>query len=165
MSNFSSLISDILATVVGGVLLTLFFFLLREKLFKNLEIDGSWTFTVHTVKTTYNPYKDMKLTFLALLWREGNKVYGTAEKDYEDSEKYKGHFIGKGRSVIKLQGFIQKNYFSTDKLTIHMIENSSTRESSTIHKLEIEDISKMTGRFVSTISNQEGNVIWERRSS
>jgi len=165
VSDFDSFLSDILATVLGGALLTLIFFLLREKVFNHSDIDGSWTFTQHTLKTAYHPYEEMKLTYLVLLWREGDNVYGTAEKDYEDSNQHQGYFVGKSRSNITLQGYIQKNIFSPNRITIHMIENGTTRESSTVHKLRIESTNKMSGRFASTIANQEGNVVWERKSS
>jgi len=111
VSDFDSFLSDILATVLGGALLTLIFFLLREKVFNHSDIDGSWTFTQHTLKTAYHPYEEMKLTYLVLLWREGDNVYGTAEKDYEDSNQHQGYFVGKSRSNITLQGYIQKNIF------------------------------------------------------
>ena len=42
--KFESFISDILAAVIGGGLLTFLFFILREKVYKNLELDGSWTY-------------------------------------------------------------------------------------------------------------------------
>lgn len=77
----------------------------------------------------------MKLTYLVLLWREGDNVYGTAEKDYENSSKYVGSFVGKNRANITLRGFIQKNIFSSSTITIHMTEIGITRESSTVHKL------------------------------
>ena len=163
--QFISFLSGILTTFIGGVWLTLFFFFVREKLLPLPNIDGSWTFCQKTTKTDYNPYNDMALTFVALLWREGNSIKGTAEKVYEKSSEKDGPFIGSQRSTLHLQGYLQKNIFSPDYMTIHMAESGPSRASSTVQILKVENNNKMSGRFASTIAYSEGSVFWEKKSS
>ena len=78
--DFSSFISNVISTVIGGILLALIFFFLREKMFAFAELDGSWVFDQTTESSEYNPYVGMTVRFLVLLGRDGNRIYGSAEK-------------------------------------------------------------------------------------
>ena len=88
--NFNGFIPSIIATVVGGVTLALLFFWAREKLFPLPNIAGRWYLEMRTVNTSYEPYTGMVLRYVAMLWREGNRIQGTAEKIYENSSAYSG---------------------------------------------------------------------------
>lgn len=164
--NFESFLPSFSATVIGGGLLTLIFFLLREKVYKSIDLDGSWTYEQETTVSDYNPYKYMTVRYLALVARVDHKIYGTAEKDSE-KERYKEWkgYNGKHRTQIKITGHIEKHYFSKDRICIHITEYGEKRESSTLHILQEEKHNELSGRFVSTIANQQGNVKWTRRSS
>ena len=35
---------------------------------------------MHTERTNYNPYQNMELRYVAILWREGPNIRGTIEK-------------------------------------------------------------------------------------
>lgn len=164
--NFDSFLSDLLATLVGSILLATLFFLLREKVFGYKELDGSWVYEQKTITSAFNPYMGMTVTFLVLLARDGNRIYGSAEK-ISDKTSYgkKREYVGKDRSRAEIQGHIEKRYFSRDRISIHIVENSVSRTSSTFHILECINDKNMEGRFSSTISNQTGEVVWTRRSS
>lgn len=130
------------------------------------NIDGSWTLTQKITKTDYKPYQDMELTYLVLLWRQGNSVLGSAEKIRDVSSKESREYIGKDRSIATIDGYIQKNIFSPDRIVLHMKEENEARQSSTAHILEFKSNDKgIKGHFVSTIANQEGSSNWIRRSS
>jgi hypothetical protein len=164
--NFNSFWSDVIATVVGGMILTFLFFLLREKLFGYKDLDGSWVYDQTTHTSEYNPYKGMKVRFLVLMARDGSRVYGSAEKIYEiTSDGTEREYIGKNRIRAELSGHIEKRYFSRDRISIHIVENGERRESSTFHILECKNKNLLEGRFSSTIANQIGVVTWSRRSS
>lgn len=162
--SFTTFVPDILATIMGGLLLALIFFLLQETIYSLPNIDGSWTLTLKTAKTVYLPYKDMELMYLVLLWRQGNSVFGSAEKISEVSSQGYREYIGNDRSIATIDGHIQKNIFSPDRIVLHMKEENKARRSSTVHILEFKG-KDIKGRFVSTIANQEGSSSWMRRSS
>jgi len=164
MSN-CTMFTEILTSIISGLLLTLIFFFFKEKIFPLPNIDGSWVFKTKTLKSEYNPFKDMELTYLVLMWREGGSIYASAEKIAEDSTSFKGSFIGANRTQANIKGSIQKNIFSKDMLILHIDESGQKRQSSTIHKLKIVNNNKMEGHFLSTISNQEGTVVWDKKSS
>lgn len=109
--KFESFVSDILATVIGGGLLALIFFILRERVYKTIDLDGSWTYDQKTEISAYNPYKDMTVRFLILLSRDGNTIYGSAEKIYDKTADGKERtYQGKYRTIAKINGHIEKRY-------------------------------------------------------
>jgi len=116
-----SLLSGIGATVIGGLILAVFFFVLREYIFKIQDINGLWIFETCTNETTYNPYKNLKLTYLVLLWQEGNLIRGTGEKVQENVNGEIRTYTGKYRSAIDLSGYLTKNYLRKDTVVIHYI--------------------------------------------
>lgn len=160
--NFSSFWPDVAATVLGGLLLTLLFFLAKEKLFPLPSITGCWYFQMTTEKTAYNPYAGMILKYVAMLWREGYRVEGTVEKIYENSSTGERPFVGKNRTRGTVRGYIEKNYLGRDKLFLHIIEEGHGRESTNFYELTVFSNATMSGRFFSMVADQAGTVKWQR---
>jgi len=122
-------LNSLLSTIIGGGFLTFLFFWLREKVFPLPDITGRWYFEMLTENSAYNPYKGMVLRYVAMLWREGGRIEGTVEKFYEDSSTGKRPFVGKDRTRGRVEGYIQKNYFTRDRIVLHVVEDGHGRES------------------------------------
>ena len=71
---------------------------------------------------------------------------------------------GEDRVPITLSGYIEKNFFSDNKVFISISEQGSLRTSATFHELSIESDDLLTGTFYSTIANTKGRVAWKRIS-
>jgi hypothetical protein len=153
-----------LATVAGGVVLTFLLFLFKEKLLPMPDISGKWYFTTYTNKTAYKPFKNMELEYVAFLYRDGNKIYGTTEKIYEVSSTGEREYIEENRVRGKIEGSIQKNYLGKDIINIHSIEDEFSRVSTNFYKLKLYKKEIMKGEYNSMIADQEGEVIWQRKS-
>lgn len=160
--NFDTFVSDVVATLVGGIVLALLFFWSREKLFPLSTITGRWHFEIRTTKTAYRPYENMILRYVAVLWREGHRVEGTVEKVYEDSSTGKREYVGSDRTRGVVQGYIEKNYFGRDRVYLHVIEQGHGRESTNFYELSFENHECMTGTFSSMVANQSGEIRWQR---
>ncbi|MGA4321887.1 hypothetical protein [Ectopseudomonas hydrolytica] len=160
--DFGSFWADIIATLVGGIVLTFLFFLAREKLFPVPDISGRWYLEMVTVNTSYNPYKDMILRYVVIIWKEGNRLNGTAEKIYENSSTGERDFNGKNRTRSVIEGSIEKNYLGKDRIYLHSVENGHGRESTNFYDLLVQSESKMIGAFNSMVANQDGKVILQR---
>lgn len=160
----STVLANFAATVTGGALLAFIFFFLKEKWFPFPDISGMWFFEMITKETGYEGYEDMKLRYVAIIWREGARIYGTVEKIYEDSSTGRRSYVGQHRSRGTVSGHIQKNYFSTDQLFIHVVETGELRESTNFHSLIYSSRNAMTGTFASMVANQKGEVQWQRDS-
>lgn len=164
--DFSSFTSNVISTVIGGILLALIFFFLREKMFAFAELDGSWVFDQTTESSEYNPYVGMTVRFLVLLGRDGNRIYGSAEKVLDRvANGEEREYVGKNRTKAKVTGHIEKRYFSNDRVCVHISENGEIRDSTTFHILECIKNGQLKGRFSSTISNQIGFVKWIKKTS
>lgn len=153
---------SLLATLVGGFILAFLFFLIRERVFPPPKIAGRWFFETTTLHTAYNPYKDMRLRYMAMLWNEGNYIKGTVEKIYENSSTGERCYEEKNRRRGFIDGCIVKNYFSKDRVDLHLVVNDHGRESTYFFDIVIKSNSKMTGSFTSMVANQNGNVTWQR---
>lgn len=160
--SFDTFFADILATLIGGIVLAVLFFLVREKIVPLPKITGRWYFEVHTVKTSYKPYERMILRYVAILWREGSRIEGSVEKIYEKSTIGEREFVGKNRTRGKVEGYVEKNYFGKDKLFLHIVENGHGRESSHFYELITMSQSEMSGTFSSMVANQSGTTKWQR---
>lgn len=160
--SFESFWADILATVIGGVILAVMFFWFREKVAPLPKITGRWYFEMHTVKTSYNPYNGMTLRYVAMLWCQGSLVGGTVEKIYENSSAGERDFDGTNRTRGQVEGYVEKNYFGEDKLFLHVIENGHGREYTNFYELIVYSDVLMDGTFSSMAANQSGRVKWQR---
>ncbi len=151
-----------LATVAGGGFLALLYFWLREKFFPLPRVTGRWYFEIRTVNTTHNPYKGMVLRYIAMLWIEGNCIKGTVEKIYENSSTGERSYVGTNRTRGIVDGFVKKNYFSKDRVVLHIVEDGHGRESTNFYDLIVVSNDKMTGNFSSMVANQDGDAMWQR---
>lgn len=154
---------DILATILGGIILSFLFFIFSDFIFTTPNLNGKWRVELHIAKTEYSKFRDLKLYYDVILFQKGDEIYGTGEKIMEieggeDTLKY----IGKYRNRIEVQGYLDKNYLTKDKLIIHSIEEGRIRESSTFHDLIKFDENYMSGNFVTTVANSSGTTEWKR---
>jgi len=160
--SFDELISDIMATVIGGSILALLFFWIREKFFPFPNIVGHWYFEMHTTTASYKPYEGRVLRYMAILWREGNRIQGTIEKIYETSSNGEKEYIGKDRTRGVVEGCLEQNYFTKDRMFLHVVEDGPRRESINFYEIMIKSDHNMDGTFTSTIADQDGTTIWQR---
>ena len=161
--DLADLLLNILATVVGGVVLAFLFFLAREELFPLPVLTGRWFFEMCTESTAYSPYQDMVLRYMALLWREGPVIKGTIEKVYENSSTGERRYVGKNRTRGVVEGYVDKKYLSKDLVHLHITEEGHGRESTHFHDLHMVKGDRMIGRFFSMVADSEGVVAWQRR--
>lgn len=160
--TFDSFFSDVLSTFFGGILLALLFFWSREKWFSVPEIEGQWFIKTDTIESDYNDYRNMMLVFNVMIWREANSIKGTAEKIYEISSTVQKEYVGEERTRSEVSGWIEKKYFSRDRVYLHVVEQGHRRESTTFYALVLEQDDRMVGTFVSMVANQKGNVSCSR---
>lgn len=162
--SFDSFWADLIATVVGGVILAILFFLAKEKLFPPPKLTGRWYLEQTTMTTAYKPYAGMVLRYVVMLWREGNRIEGTAEKIYENSSTGKRTFTGENRTRATVTGFVEKRYLSRDRIYLHVVEDGHGRESTTFYEITANCVEPFTGNFSSMVADQAGTVKWQCKS-
>jgi hypothetical protein len=149
-------------TLIGGLLLALIFFLLNDFVFSLPTLSGLWSFQSETSLTSYNPYKEMKVTYLVLLWQEGHAIYGSGEKVRENVKGVIRTYTGEQRSRIEIRGHITKRFFKKSTVVLHFTEHGEKRQSSTMQNLRICDKAAMEGDYASTVANSSGTTRWTR---
>jgi hypothetical protein len=162
-SFLANIIANIIATLIGGVALTFLFFLAREKLFPIPNVTGKWYLETTTRNTVYIPYNGMVLGYVIMIWSEGNKIKGTAEKIYENSSTGEQTFTGKNRTRATIEGYIEKKYLSEDKIYLHTVENGHERESTNFYNLLCKSDLEMRGTFNSMVADQDGTAVCRRK--
>ena len=144
------------------MLLAILFFLSREIWFPLPNITGKWHVEMRTSKTAYEPYEDMVLRYIAIAWREGPVIKGTVEKVYENSSTGEREYVGKDRTRGRVEGHIDKRYFSKDRVSLHIVEDGHGRESTSFHELVVQRNASMTGTFFAMAADSLGEVTWQR---
>jgi hypothetical protein len=81
-------------------------------------------------------------------------VASTGERSYEAKNRTRG----------VVEGFVEKNYFSKDRVVLHVVEDGHGRESTNFYDLIVESDGVMKGGFSSMVANQDGNVKWQREA-
>ena len=154
---------DILATIIGGVLLSFMFFIFSDFIHKTPNLSGRWYFVNETESTSYSKFKGLKVYYTVLLMQEGNNVYGTGEKIKDELNGKISSYSGSKRVHIKISGHLKNNFLTKDTLNIHYTEKGKSRPSSTLHNLIRFDNKSMGGNFYSTIADSKGKVNWTRK--
>ena len=152
-------------TVLGGLVLGVIFFLLREKCFPLPDISGEWEVYTITHQTSYHKYTNLSLHYKAILLCEGTSIVGTSEKVYEKSLMEELEYTGKNRVRGEIQGSIEKRYFSKDRVKIHTVEHGIERDSTIYHNLKLESKDAMKGEFQTTAADSKGDANWKRSGS
>jgi hypothetical protein len=165
--DWNQILYNITGEFFGGLFLALLIWLLSDWIFKYPDINGKWKFIIETKNTSFIPYENMKLTYVAFLFQEGNTVYGTGEKVLEESNKNLHlEFTGEHRTRIKISGNIKRYYrpFKKKKLILHYEELGEIRVSTTIHILDIcNNNNQMDGKFYSSVADQDGLSSWIKK--
>lgn len=161
--SFDSFWASLMSNVVGGITLAVLFFFARERFFPLPKLTGRWFMEQITTTTAYTPYADMVLRYVVMLWREGNRIEGTAEKIYEKSSIGERSFTGEARTRATITGYVEKKYFGKDRVYLHMIEDGHGREYTTFYEISADCADSFSGDFSSTAADQTGTVKWQRK--
>ncbi|WP_158268106.1 hypothetical protein [Limnohabitans sp. Jir61] len=153
------------ANIAGGVALSILFFVLREHIFTMPNLVGVWE-CKHVVATTdYRPYTGMIVWYRIVLWQDNERIFGTGEKDREDSSTGVRTYTGKGRIFIEITGKIEKRITSSDRIHLHWKEDGERRQSTTLDQLRVsgsKNNGNLFGSFSSTAANSKGVASWKR---
>lgn len=107
----------------------------------------------------------MILKYVVFIWREGNFIRGSAEKIYENSKTGERHYDGIHRTRCSIEGSIEKNYLTKDRIYLHVVEDGHGRESTNFYDLTIFSNCNISGTFQSMVANQSGKATLTRSAT
>lgn len=159
------LLDDILLQIISGVSCAILLAALgvwyHSWLLRTPVIDGFWTFELRVQSTSYRPFTNMTIQYVALLWTEGDRVLGSCEKATECVDGKVHVHVGRGRTQGIVRGRVQKRLFGRASIIIHVTENGTSRTSTSIHRVS-HSAGRWTGHFVWTAANSAGSVVWNQ---
>jgi hypothetical protein len=152
------------SAIVTTATLSVAFLIFNDYIAPPPDLAGRWKFTITYEDTNQSSFKDMQVTYQALLIQEGLTLNGTGEKvsDKVATADEVKEYSDSARVHIDLEGTVRRKYFSPDELVIHYKEDGKLRPSSTLHDLKHFDHETMCGCFASTIADTTGTVWWAR---
>jgi len=153
------------ATFIGGIALTVLFFILKERLFAIPTVAGVWESQLTVESTAYRPFNGMQLWYRLILLQSGNQITGTGEKDREISQTVHKRYEGKSRIVTKVYGSIEKRILGSDRIHIFWEENGQRRSTGTFFELRVsgdKHKGNLCGKYYSTAGECLGLSHWQR---
>lgn len=153
------------STIIGGILLTLIFFLLKEKLFSLPTVAGVWECEITVQQTERNPYRSMKVWYRITLLQSGSAISGMGEKDREVAIGGARSYEGQHRRTTDVSGAITKRFFGSDEVVIFWREDGEKRESASFFRLRVSGCKRsgdLWGTFYTTAAKSSGAAAWKR---
>lgn len=158
-SNYGSLVAALMAALI--------IFAIREVLIRSKNYSGVF-FTKSTVEmSSYNPYMGMQVFHTLVLYSDGYVVSGTSEKTGDIDKKRSYEFQGAGKIRGVVTGRIERNYFFSSVMNLHIVEQG-VRESTSFMTITMLRYRRKgvvnVGAFYSTAANAKGSVLCGRDS-
>jgi hypothetical protein len=154
------------STVIGGIVLTLLFFVFKEQCFCPPALSGVWECQLIVEKTANNPFRGMQVWYRVSFLQDGHSFFGEGEKDREVSMKGSARHTGKSRIHIQVRGIVEKRLTGPDSIRVQWKENGD-RVSSTTLELRLSGDKKtgsLVGTYYTTAGECRGKSYWHRIS-
>jgi len=130
------------------------------------NLSGQWFYEVRYGKTEWNPYRNMRVQYMAQILQDGSgKISGDSEKILDlELNGQRRTYVGKWRVRTRVTGQLT---FSVRPLGwlihLHIAESGHERDSSSTHELTAKWGEKsILGTFTTTIANSSGTSHWKR---
>ncbi|MDU9050321.1 MAG: hypothetical protein Q3M30_15860 [Candidatus Electrothrix sp. Rat3] len=159
------IIKTTLQTIIGTVMAGTFFMFFSDYVFKPLDLNGRWTLQIAPEEARSKKLECVDISYTVLVVQKGLEITAEGEKredkksgrgSCKDIEIYERKIDpGKGEK-IKITGFMNKNYFSDDILTISYLEGKKERV--TMGVLSASDKDSISGWYESNISQAKGRI-------
>lgn len=152
-----------IATIVGGLILTLIFFLLNEFVFVKRNFSGVWILKMKILDSSRDPYKGLLIEFHVVLIQKGNNISGTGEKIREtNADNQTLEYERDKRVTIEVDGYYDRHFLKRSHVNLHIREFGRQRESRTFEDLVVFSSKKMKGVFYSTAADAKGEIFLEK---
>lgn len=158
-NNMSELSINIIGTIIGGLLFTLILFLLNEYIFRKNNLTGEWETAIQIDKTSYNPFKNLKIEYKLHLLQKEYELVGSGEKINETKPSgVKTIYLRKNRITNTIDGYYERKYLGKSTVYLNLNEKGRTRDTRATFILTFKDKNTLEGTFISTAADASGKV-------
>lgn len=152
-----NLLINTIGTILGGIFLSIIYFIFSEKLFPKKNLTGEWEAILKYTNTSYIPYKGIKVYYKIHILHRGNEIVGTGEKFKEESNNNVPYeFEFEKRVTLSLEGYFERKILTNSKIYINITEDGRKRETRSTFFLELKNEDHLLGKFISTAANTRG---------
>jgi hypothetical protein len=157
------LLINTVATIIGGLILTLFLFLLNEYVFPKNNLTGEWKTSIKTEKTSYKPFENLTVEYKIHLIQKGYELNGSGEKIKDiKPDGTETVFLRENRVLIDIDGYYERKYFKKSKVYLNITEDGRKRETRATYFLTLNDDNNLKGSYISTAADASGQIIMEK---
>lgn len=150
---------NVIGTIIGGILLTAILFLLNEYVFPKKNLTGEWNTITETVKTSYKPFKNLKIEYKIHLIQKGYELSGSGEKIRDiKADGTETIFLREKRVIIEIDGYYERKYFGKSKIYFNINEEGRERKTRATYILTLKKHNKLVGEFISTAADSGGKI-------
>lgn len=158
-NKMNELSINIIGTIIGGLLFTLILFLLNEYIFRKNNLTGEWETVIEIDKTSYNPFKDLKIDYKLHLLQKEYELVGSGEKIKETKpDGVKTTYLRKNRITNTVDGYYERKYLGKSTVYLNINEKGRTRDTRATFVLKFKDKNNLEGTFISTAADASGKV-------
>ena len=152
-------LTNVIGTIIGGLILTFVLFYLNEYVFLKQNLTGEWETIISIEKTSFRKFINLKIEYKLQLLQKGYEIVGFGEKIkdiYPDGKEYE--FEPQKRTRLEVNGYFERKYLGKSKIHIVIEERGRVRETSATYFLTISNNTELKGKFISTAANSRGSV-------
>lgn len=158
-NKMNELSINIIGTIIGGLLFTLILFLLNEYIFRKNNLTGEWEAEIEIDKTSYIPFKDLKMEYKLHILQKEYELVGSGEKINETKPNGdKTTYLRKNRITNTIDGYYERKYLGKSTVYLNVNENGRTRDTRATFVLKFKDKNNLEGTFISTAADASGKV-------
>lgn len=153
------LLINILATIIGGLVLTLILFVLNEYIFTKNNLTGEWRTVIKIEKASYKPFENLTVEYKIHILQKGYELSGSGEKikDIKTDGK-ETVFLREKRVLITVDGYFERKYFDKSRIYLNINEEGRKRKTRATYFLTLNDNNSLQGSFISTAADASGQV-------
>lgn len=164
---WGQILIDVIGNVLAAGIIACVAILVIDKFYSTPSLVGFWDLKSKVESTSLQKYKGLELVYQISLIQNQLNLSGSGDKFSEKLSANKKAFYpsGKGRTNIKLQGYIEKRIFQKNRVHLSVEEEGLKRKSTTHFTFEVLNNNKLVGNFSSTIANAKGEASLSRRKN
>lgn len=160
----SEVLKNVFGSIISAILIALVISFWNDFFYKSDNLTGYWNVELETIQTSHEKFKGLKVYYDFIINQEGNRLIGSGEKISEQAlNSPPFEYDAKKRTHLELTGAVTYKVFTKNRVDLHYKEEGRLRPSSSILKLRIDSKNKMSGKFMSTIAESSGNVVFTRK--
>ncbi len=158
----------ILSNFLGGLGVVVLLFFSKEVFRPKRNLTGEWEIENRVVRSSYKPYKGLRVIWKFHMLQNGDRLSGSGEKIKEIRvDNTELEYNPPERDSVELEGYLEKNYLRRSRIFINVIQVGKLRRSRATYILRWKSWkgdNGLVGTFITTAGDSSGSTIFSRHT-